>query len=221
VAVTKCRAFHVWTSTFVWRLLNSLIAKASAISKSVCEPCRANSITWASAEESLGALSQMPTRTGIGAIYADFAQVLIHIARGFYADDEFGAELDQMVYALDSTTIDLCLSLFPWARFRRRKGAIKLYTLMDLRGNIPSFIWITEGRVHDVNILDELVPEPGPFYIMDRGYIDFARLHTVAQCPAFFVTHAKTNLRFRRLHSHPINKATGLRCDQTIVLTGF
>jgi len=154
-------------------------------------------------------------------IYADLAQVLIHIARDLYANDKFGAELDQTVYALDSTTIALCLSLFPWARFRKHKGAIKLHTLIDLRGNIPSFIRITEGRVHDVNILDELIPEPGAFYIMDRGYIDFARLHTLAQCMAFFVTHAKTNLRFRRLYSHPVDKSTGLRCDQTIVLTGF
>ena len=153
-------------------------------------------------------------------IYADFAQELIHIARGLYVNDTFGVELAQTAYALDSTTIDLCLSLFPWARFRKRKGAIKLHTLLDLRGNIPSFIRITEGKVHDVNILDELIPEPGAFYIMDRGYIDFARLYTLAQCLAFFVTRAKTNLKFRRLYSHPVDKTTGLRCDQTIVLTG-
>ena len=153
-------------------------------------------------------------------IYADFAQELIQIARGLYVNDTFGVELAQTVYALDSTTIDLCLSLFPWARFRKRKGAIKLHTLLDLRGNIPSFIRITEGKVHDVNILDELIPEPGAFYIMDRGYIDFARLYILTQCSAFFVTRAKTNLKFRRLYSHPVDKATGLRCDQTIVLTG-
>jgi len=153
-------------------------------------------------------------------IYADFAQALIHIARGLYGNDEFGVELAQTVYALDSTTIDLCLSLFPWARFRKRKGAIKLHTLLDLRGNIPSFIRITKGKVHDVNILDELIPEPGAFYIMDRGYIDFARLYILTQCSVFFVTRAKTNLRFRRLYSHPVDKATGLKCDQTIVLTG-
>lgn len=164
-------------------------------------------------------------------IYADFAQEgktfllhclpqLIHIARGLYVNDTFGVELAQTAYALDSTTIDLCLSLFPWARFRKRKGAIKLHTLLDLRGNIPSFIRITEGKVHDVNILDELIPEPGAFYIMDRGYIDFARLYTLAQCLGFFVTRAKTNLKFRRLYSHPVDKTTGLRCDQTIVLTG-
>ena len=153
-------------------------------------------------------------------IYADFAQELIQIARGLYVNDTFGVELAQTAYALDSTTIDLCLSLFPWARFRKQKGAIKLHTLLDLRGNIPSFIRITEGKVHDVNILDELIPEPGAFYIMDRGYIDFARLYILTQCSAFFVTRAKTNLKFRRLYSHPVEKATGLRCDQTIVLTG-
>jgi len=154
-------------------------------------------------------------------IYADFAQVLIHIARGLYKDDEFGVELDNTVYALDSTTIDLCLSLFPWARFRKQKGAIKLHTLLDLRGNLPSYIQITDGKVHDVNILDDLIPEPGSFYIMDRGYIDFTRLYKLTQFCAFFVTRAKTNLQCRRVYSHPIDKSLGLRCDQTIVLTGF
>jgi hypothetical protein len=153
-------------------------------------------------------------------IYADFAQILIHIARGLYLNDEFGVELEQTVYALDSTTITLCLSLFPWARFRKSKAAIKLHTLMDLRGNIPSFIWITEGKLHDVNILDELIPEPGAFYIMDRGYLDFARLYTWAQCLAFFVTRSKSNLDFRRLYSHSVDKSTGLICDQTVVLSG-
>jgi len=153
-------------------------------------------------------------------IYADFAQVLIYIARGLYINDEFGVELDNTVYALDSTTIDLCLSLFPWARFRKRKGAIKLHTLLDLRGNIPSFIEITDGKVHDVNILDDLIPEPGSFYIMDRAYIDFLRLHILTQCLAFFVIRANTNFQFQRLYSYPIDKSTGLRCDQTIVPTG-
>ena len=153
-------------------------------------------------------------------IYADFAQVLIHIARGLYKDEEFGVELDQTVYALDSTTIDLCLSLFPWARFRRHKGAIKLHTLLDLRGNLPSFIEITEGKLQDVNILDDLIPEPGSYYVMDRGYVDFSRLYTFAQCGAFFVIRAKINLRFRRLYSHPVDRSAGLRCDQTVVLTG-
>jgi len=154
-------------------------------------------------------------------IYADFAIVLIHIARNLYINDDFGVELDNTVYALDSTTIDLCLSLFPWARFRQRKGAVKMHTLLDLRGNIPSFIEITDGKVHDVNILDDLIPEPGSFYIMDRAYIDFSRLHVLTQCSAFFVIRAKTNLQFRRLYSHHIDKSTGLRCDQTIVLTGI
>ena len=153
-------------------------------------------------------------------IYADFAQELVQIARGLYKDDEFGVELDQTVYALDSTTIELCLSLFPWAQFRKTKGAIKVHTLLDLRGNIPSYIAITEGKVHDVNILDSLLPEPGSYYIMDRGYIDFARLYRLTQGCAFFVTRAKSNLQFRRLYSHPVDKSVGLHCDQTILLSG-
>jgi len=154
-------------------------------------------------------------------IYADFAQVLIHIAREFYIEEEFGVELDQTVYALDSTTIDLCLSLFPWAKFRKHKAGIKLHTLLDLRGNIPTFIRITEALVHDVNILDDIIPEAGAFYIMDRGYLDFGRLYIFHQCLAFFITRAKGNFQFRRLYSHPIDKSTGLKCDQTIVLTSF
>jgi len=154
-------------------------------------------------------------------IYADFAQSLIHTARKMYANEDFGVELDQTVYALDATTIDLCLSVFPWARFRDTKAAIKLHTLMDLRGSIPTFIHISDGKLHDVNVLDQLIPEPGSFYIMDRGYLDFERLYTLNQCAAFFVIRAKSNLKFRRLYSHPIKKITGLRCDQTIVLTGF
>ena len=154
-------------------------------------------------------------------IYADFAQVLIHTARGLYRDDEFGVDLDQTVYALDSSTIDLCLSLFPWARFRKQKGAIKLHTLLDLRGNLPSFIKITDGKVHDVNILDDLIAEPGSYYIMDRGYLDFSRLYTLTQLSAFFVIRSKVNLQFRRMYSHPIDKSTGLKSDQTIMLTGI
>ena len=153
-------------------------------------------------------------------IVADFAHVLIAKARTLYCQDEFGLELDEMVYALESTTIDLCLALFPWAHFRRSKGAIKLHTLLDVRGSIPSFIHITEGKVHDVNVLDVLVPEPGSFYVMDRGYLDFARLYLLAQGLAFFVIRSKQNLQFRRLYSHPVDKSTGLRCDQTILLTG-
>ena len=153
-------------------------------------------------------------------IYADFAQILIHRARALYRDEDFGIELDQTVYALDSTTIDLCLSLFPWARFRRQKGAIKLHTLLDLRGPIPAFIEITDGKIHDVRILDLLVPEPGAFYVLDRGYLDFERLHHLHQGQAFFVIRAKSNLQARRLYSQPVDKATGLQCDQTILLTG-
>jgi hypothetical protein len=153
-------------------------------------------------------------------IYADFAQVLIHIARELYRDEDFGVELDETVYALDSSTIDLCLSLFPWARFRKTKGAIKLHTVLDLRGSIPSFISITEGKLHDVNVLDELIPEPGAFYIMDRAYLDFERLYLLNQCMAFFVIRSKSNTKFRRLYSHKIDKSTGLRCDQTITLNG-
>lgn len=154
-------------------------------------------------------------------IWAGFAQVLIHTARRLYADDPFGVELDQTVYAFDSTTIDLCLSLFPWARFRRHKAAIKLHTLLDLRGSIPSFIQITEGKIHDVNVLDDLIPEPGSFYILDRGYLDFERLYRLHQALAFFVIRSKINFQFRRIYSHPIDKSTGLISDQTIVLTTF
>jgi len=154
-------------------------------------------------------------------IYADFAHMLINTARDLYRDDDFGVELDETVYALDSSTIDLCLSLFPWARFRKTKGAIKLHTLLDLRGSIPSFISITDGKVHDVNVLDELIPEPGSIYVMDRAYLDFERLYLLNQCMAFFVTRSKVNTQMRRLYSRNIDKSTGLRCDQTIVLTGI
>ncbi len=153
-------------------------------------------------------------------IYADFAQVLIAHARRLYAADDFGVELGQTAYVFDATTIDLCLTLFPWARFRRRKAAVKLHTLLDLRGSIPSFIHITEGKTHDVTVLDELVVEPGAFYIMDRGYIDFGRLYALTQQLAFFVVRAKRNLAYARRASRPVDKTTGLRSDQTIVLTG-
>ena len=153
-------------------------------------------------------------------IYADYAQILIHRATQLYKDDEFGIELKETVYALDSTIIDLCLSLFPWAIFRKDKGAIKLHTLLNLRGNIPAFIRITHGKFHDVNIVDELILEPGSFYIMDRAYTDFAQLYIFNKFYAFFIIRAKSNLQFRRLYSHQIDKSTGLICDQTIVLTG-
>ena len=154
-------------------------------------------------------------------IYADFAQVLIAMARPLYAQEDFGVQLEQTAYALDSTIIDLCLSLFPWARFRRHKGAVKLHTLLDLRGNIPAMVYITQGKVHDVNLLDTVALEPGAIYIMDRGYLDFARLYRMQQERAFFITRAKSNFRFRRLYSHPVDKSTGVQCDQTILLQGF
>jgi hypothetical protein len=153
-------------------------------------------------------------------IFADFAQVLIGRARKLYADEPFGVELEQTVYALDSTTIDLCLSLFPWARFRRRKGAVKLHTLVDLRGNIPTFVRITHGKTHDVTVLDHLPIEPGAFYVMDRGYVDFQRLYRFTTCSAFFVTRAKRGLDFTRRARRRVDKTTGLRSDQTIVLAG-
>ena len=153
-------------------------------------------------------------------IYADFAQFLIGIARPLYANDDFGLQLDETVYALDSSTIELCLSIFPWARYQKQKGAVRLHTLLDLRGPIPACMWITDGKVGDVTILDSLIAEPGAFYVMDRGYIDFARLYALQQSQAFFVVRARGNMQFRRLYSHPIDRITGLRCDQTIVLTG-
>jgi hypothetical protein len=154
-------------------------------------------------------------------IYADFAHILIGRARCLYASDSFGVELNQTGYALDSTTIDLCLSLFPWAKFRQGKGAVKLHTLLDLRGSIPSIVIITHGKIHDVNILDQLAFEPAAFYIIDRGYLDFARLCTIHQALAFFIIRAKSNFRFRRLYSRPVDKSTGVQSDQIIVLEGF
>jgi hypothetical protein len=153
-------------------------------------------------------------------IYADFAQILIAKARKLYASDPFGVELDHSVYALDSTTVDLCLSLFPWAQFRKRKAAVKLHTLLDLRGSIPSVVIITSGKVHDVRILDQLPIESGAIYILDRGYIDFSRLHSIHLAAAFFVTRAKNNFRFQRLYSQPVCCET-VRCDQIIVPRTF
>lgn len=154
-------------------------------------------------------------------IYADFARALIQTARRLYAEEDFGVQLKQTVYALDSTVIDLCLSLFPWAKFRKHKGAVKLHTLVDLRGNIPVTVIVTPGKVHDVNILDELPVEAGAIYIMDRGYLDFARLYKIQQSAAFFLTRAKSNFKFGRLYSMPIDKATGIQCDQIVQLEGF
>ena len=154
-------------------------------------------------------------------IYADFAQHLIGIARRLYADDPLSLDLDDTVYALDSTTIDLCFSVFPWAPFRSTKAAVKLHTLLDLRGNIPSFIFISDGKMHDVNILDQLLPEAGAFYVVDRGYVDFERLARLDDAGSFFVTRAKSNLKARRRYSRPVDRSTGLVCDQTVFLTGF
>jgi len=153
-------------------------------------------------------------------IYADFAQILIGIARDLYRDEPFGVELSETVYALDSTTIDLCLSLFPWGKFRRHKSAVKLHTLLDLRGSIPTNVYVTGGQVHDVNILDELLPEAGAFYLLDRGYVDFARLYVLTQACAFFITRAKKNMQFYRRSSRSVTHSAGLRSDQIILLTG-
>lgn len=154
-------------------------------------------------------------------MYEDFAQALIARARKLYVNDSFGVDLSHTVYALDSTTIDLCLSLFPWAEFRKRKGAVKLHTLLDLRGSIPTVIIITHGKVHDVNILDRITIEPGAFYVMDRGYLDFARLHRIHESGAFFVARAKRNFRFKRIYSQKTDKSTGVQCDQIVVLESF
>jgi hypothetical protein len=154
-------------------------------------------------------------------IYADFAQVLISIARPLYAHDPIGVDIEESLYALDSTTIDLCLSLFPWARFRRHKAAVKMHTLLDLHGSIPTFIRITDGKVHDVNILDEILPEAGAFYVMDRGYIDFERLYVFTLCSAFFVVRTKENVLLQRRYSHPVDPSTGVRSDHTVILTAI
>ena len=154
-------------------------------------------------------------------IFGDFAQVLIAIARPLYAGDPIGVDLDASLYALDSTTIDLCLALFPWAKFRRHKGAVKIHTLLDLHGNIPTFISITDGKVHDVNILDEIVPAAGAFYVMDRGYVDFERLYGFTLSSAFFVVRTKSNVLLQRRYSHAVDKTTGVRSDHTVILTAI
>jgi len=154
-------------------------------------------------------------------IYADFAQILIRVARPLYARDPIGVELDQSLYALDSTTIDLCLSMFPWARFRQHKGAVKMHTLLDLHGNIPTFIRITDGKVADVNILDDILPEAGAFYVMDRGYLDFQRLYVFTLCSSFFVTRTKKNVLLQRRYSKAVDKTTGVRSDQAVILTAI
>jgi len=154
-------------------------------------------------------------------IYAEFAQHLIVEARRLYANEELSVDLEASVYALDSTTIDLCLSMFPWARFRRHKGAVKMHTLLNLRGSIPEFILISDGKMHDVNVLDYLIPMPGAYYLIDRGYLDFQRLFEINACQAFFVTRAKDNFKFKRRYSRPVDRSTGLICDQTVIPTTF
>jgi len=154
-------------------------------------------------------------------IFADFAQHLVGVARPLHVEDPMGVDLDHSLYALDSTTIDLCLSLFPWAKFRQHKGAVKMHTLLDLHGNIPTFIRITDGKVHDVNILDEISPEAGAFYVMDRGYIDFERLYVFTLSSAFFVVRTKQNVVLQRRYSRPVDKSVGLRSDHTVILTAI
>ena len=154
-------------------------------------------------------------------IFADFAQHLIGVARPLHAEDPMGVDLAHSLYALDSTTIDLCLALFPWARFRQHKGAVKMHTLLDLRGNIPTFIRVTSGKVHDVNILDEILPEAGAFYVMDRGFVDFERLYIFTLSAAFFVVRTKSNVLLQRRYSHPVDKTTGVRSDHTVILTAI
>ncbi len=160
-------------------------------------------------------------RTRDWRIYADFAQILIGQARAAYADEDLGIDLDATVYALDASTIDLCLSMFPWAKFRKAKGAVKIHTLMNLQGNIPEFILISDGKLHDVNALDYLIPSPGAYYVMDRGYLDFTRLYELDQAKAYFVTRAKKNFKFKRRYSHAVDKSTGVQCDQTVVLETY
>ena len=222
IAVTiKSKPLPVSTNSSAWPSHNSPTGKACGISKPAC--CAQHHKLY-----HLGFRSTVSRNTLAHAnqtrdwrIYADFAQALIHTARQLYLDEDFGIELKHTVYALDATTIDLCLSVFPWARFRTTKGAIKLHTLLDLKGNIPTFIHISDGKLHDVKVLDLLLPEPGALYIMDRGYLDFNRLYVLHQAAVFFIVRAKSNWRYRRLYSCPVDKATGLKCDQTVVLTGF
>jgi hypothetical protein len=154
-------------------------------------------------------------------IYADFAQILIGQARSLYANEDLGVDLDVTVYALDASTIDLCLSMFPWAKFRQAKGAVKLHTLLNLQGSIPEFILISDGKLHDVNVLDYLVPSPGAYYVMDRGYLDFTRLYDLHQAKAYFVTRAKSNFKFKRRYSREVDKSTGVQCDQTVLLETY
>src|ERR1700740_1884758 len=207
-------------SICVWRSRNSLCARACATSKPVFARNPPSSTIWVSAARLPATPWPMPMRCATGASMPSSPNTLLQ-SRRIYADDPMALELDETVYPLDSTPIDLFLSVFPWAPFRSTKAAVKLHTLLDLRGNIPSFIFISDGKMHDVNILDQLVPEAGAFYVMDRGYVDFERLERLDDAGSFFVTRAKSNLKARRRYSRSVDRSTGLVCDQTVVLTGF
>lgn len=213
--------FLVSISSSAWHSPSSLSVTVSVILNPVSVQCKASCTIWAFVVESHEVPFLRPTRNEIGVSTPTLLKYSLPLPGDLYVDEQFELDLGNTVYALDSTTIDLCLTLFPWARFRKTKAAIKLHTLLDVKTAIPSFIEITDGKVHDVNILDELVPEPGSFYIMDRAYVDFERLYILTQFLAYFVVRAKSNLQFRRVYSHSIDRSTGLRCDQTIVLTGI
>lgn len=200
-------------SSSAWLSHSSPFATAYAISKPACERNSPSCTTWDSVVPSHVLLLAHANGERDWRIYADFAQGLIRQARDLYRNEPFGIELSNSVYAFDSTTIDLCLSLFPWAQFRRHKSAVKIHTLLDLRGSIPINVYVTGGQVHDVNLLDQVVPESGAIYLFDRGYLDFARLFVFAQAGAFFVTRSKQHAQYYRRQSHPIDKSTGVRSD--------
>ena len=199
----------------------SLTARACATSKPACALWAASCTTWAFADRVARTTLADANEARDWRIYADFAQVLDRHRAAALRRRPIGVDLDQSLYALDSTTIDLCLSLFPWAKFRKHKAAVKMHTLLDLRGNIPTFISITDGKVHDVNILDEILPEAGAFYVMDRGYVDFERLYGFTLSAAFFVVRTKANVLLQRRYSHPVDKTTGVRSDHTVILTAI
>lgn len=206
--------FRIWINSYAWHLLNLPIGK-------VCEILKPAYVHTRQSFNHLGIRGGVVRSTLADANeIRDFSMHLIEITRALYANDSFGVELNNTVSSLDTTTIDLCLQVFPWAKFRANKGAVKLHTLLDLRGNIPTFIHITNGKVHEVNVLDVMIFEARRFYIMDRGFLDFQRLYSVHQSQAFFVIRAKANLKGRRISSKRIDKSTGLRCDQRIRLTG-
>ena len=218
VAIINSEAFPAKINSFVLLLLNLLFARVFATLNPVCDPSITSFTTWAFAARYLDLLWPMPTRLITWRIYADFAQVLVNIARPMYVEEPLGFDLNNTVYALDSTTIDLCLSVFPWARFRAHKAAIKMHTLLDIRGPIPTFIEVSDGKMSDVKILDALTPEPGSFYLMDRAYVDFKRLHAFHNAGAFFVTRTKKGILLNRRYSHPVDITTGLVSDHTVVL---